>query len=78
MLRRLPLILGLIASAASLLLLGPIAVAVLLLRSSSDAQGPTLGAHLLIGLVVLALTVLAGLAAWATTRFVMRLLQRGG
>jgi hypothetical protein len=77
MLRRLPLILGLLAAAASLLLLGPIAVAVLLLRSSSDAQGPALGAHLLIGLVVLTLTASAGLAGWALTRFVIRILRRG-
>jgi len=76
MLRRLPLILGLVASAATLLLLGPIAVAVLLLRSSSDAQGPTLGAHLVIGFVLLALTALAGLAAWALTRLIVRLARK--
>lgn len=77
MLRRLPLILGAIAATAALLLLGPIAVAVLILRSSSDAQGPSLGAYVVIGFVVLAITALAGLAAWALTRLVIRLTGKG-
>ena len=78
MLRRLPLILGAVAAAAVLLLVGPVAVAVLMLRSSSDAQGPTLAAHLIIGAVVLGIAALAGLAAWALTRLALRLFGRRG
>lgn len=73
MLRRLPLVLGILASAAALLLVGPVAVAVLMLRSSSDAQGPTLAAHLLIAAAVLGIVALAGLAAWGLTRLALRL-----
>lgn len=77
MLKRLPLILGSLAGLAGLLTLGPVAVAVLLLRSSSDAHGPTLGAHILIGAVVIAVTALAALAGWTLGRLVRRLLHKG-
>ena len=76
MLRRLPAILGTLAAAAALLLLGPVAVAVALLRSSSDSHGPSLAAQLLIAAFVLAIAALAGGAAWGLTRFLIRL--RGG
>ncbi|MFN3389001.1 MAG: hypothetical protein ACK40O_08710 [Allosphingosinicella sp.] len=76
MLRRLPLILAALAGLAALLTLGPVAVAVLLLRSSSDAHGPTLGAHILIALVVVALTAAASLAGWALGRLLLRLARR--
>ena len=76
--RRLPLILGSLAAAAAILLLGPIAVAVLLLRSSSDAHGPSLGAHLLIGGAVVAIAALAFILAWGLTRLVQRLTGRRG
>lgn len=72
MLRRLPLTLAVLAGLAAFLTLGPIAAAVLLLRSSSDAQGPTVGVHILIALVVLAVTAFAAFAG----RELGRLLQR--
>jgi hypothetical protein len=74
---RLPLIAGAIAALAAFLLLGPVAVAVALLRSSSDAQGPNLAAQLFIALLVLAVTALAGLAGWGVTRLLLRLFGRG-
>lgn len=77
MLRRLPLVLGLLAAAATLLLIGPVAVAVALLRSSSDAQGPSLAAQLFIAALVLALVAAAGFGAWGLARLVLRLLGRG-
>jgi hypothetical protein len=76
--RRLPLILGAVAAFATLLAVGPVAVAVALLRSSSDAQGPTLAAQILIAILVLAVTALAGAAAWGLTHLVLRLFRRGG
>ncbi len=48
-------------------------MAVVLLRSFSDSEGPALAAQILIVLLVLALTALAGLAAWALTRCLLRL-----
>jgi hypothetical protein len=77
MARRLPLILGVLAATATLLLVGPVAVAVMLLRSSSDAEGPMLAAQIFIALVVLALAAVAGLAAWAVTRLILRLFGGG-
>jgi hypothetical protein len=78
MIRRLPVILGALAAFATLLLVGPVAVAVVLLRSSSDAQGPGLGAHILIAFLVLAVTALAGAALWGLTHLVLRLFRGGG
>ncbi|HEX8261860.1 MAG TPA: hypothetical protein VF547_03190 [Allosphingosinicella sp.] len=78
MLRRLPLVAGLVAALAALVLVGPVAVAVALLRSSSDAQGPSLAAQLLIAVLVLAVAALAGFAAWGLARLVLRLVGRGG
>ncbi len=77
MLRRLPLLLGLLAAAATLLLVGPVAVAVALLRSSSDAQGPTPAAQLFIAAFVLVLAASAGFGAWGLARLVLRLIGRG-
>lgn len=77
MIRRLPLIMGALAALAALLLLGPVAVAVALLRSSSDAQGPTLAAQVVIGALVAAVTALAAAAAWGVTHLVIRLFRRG-
>lgn len=78
MARRLPLILGSLASLAALLLLGPVAVAVALMRSSPGAQGPDVAARILIAALVLAVAALAGAAVWGLTRLVLRLLRRGG
>jgi hypothetical protein len=75
--RRLPLVLGIAAALATLLLVGPVAVAVALLRSSSDSHGPTLGARLLIAAFVAALVAAAGFVVWGLTRLVLRLLDRG-
>jgi hypothetical protein len=77
MLRRLPLIAGAIAGLAALLLVGPVAVAVALLRSSSDAAGPTLAAQIFIAALVLAIAALAALAGWGLTRLALRLFRRG-
>ena len=77
MLRRLPLILAALAGAAALLTLGPVAVAVLVLRSSSDSHGPSTGAHVVIAVAVVAVTGLAALAGWAIGRLVQRLWRRG-
>ena len=71
-LRRLPLILGALGAFAALLLLAPIAVAVILLRSSSDAHGPDVAAQILIILVVVTIVVVCGIAAWAIARFLVR------
>lgn len=76
MIRRLPLILGILAALATLLVVGPVAVAVALLRSSSDSQGPSLAAQIFIAVLVLALALLAGGLAWGLARLVLRLLGR--
>ena len=74
--RRLPLILGIAAALAVLLLLGPIAVAVVLLRSSSDAVGPGLGVQLFLGSFLLIVCAGVGLGVAALVRFVLRLIER--
>ena len=76
--RRLPIILGAVAGIAALLLVGPVAVAVALLRSSSASQGPSLAAQILIGVLVLAVTLAAAAAVWGLTHLVLRLLRRSG
>ena len=76
MIRRLPLIVGAVAALAALLLLGPVAIAVALLRSSSDAHGPSLAAQILIFLIVLGLAALAGFIGWGATRLVLKALGR--
>ena len=73
--RRLPPILGTVAGLATLLLVGPVAVAVMLLRSSPEAQGPTIAAQILIVAIVLVLAALVGFATWGLTRIVIRLLS---
>lgn len=78
MLRRLPLILGIAAALAILLLAGPVAIAVALMRSSPEARGPDLAAQLLIAALVLAAAALAGFAVRGLARLVMRLARRGG
>jgi hypothetical protein len=76
MARRLPLVVAALAALAALAVLGPVAIAVALLRSSSDARGPTLAAQILIAVPVVAAALLAGAAAWALTRLILRLLGR--
>ena len=78
MIRRLPLVLGILAGAATLLVVGPVAVAVALLRSSSDSQGPTLAAQVFIAVLVLVLVALAFAAAWGLTHLILRLFRRRG
>jgi hypothetical protein len=78
MLRRLPLILGTVTALAVLLVLGPIGLAVALLRSSPEAQGPSLAAQLSIAALVLAAVALAGAAVWGLTRLAVRLFRRNG
>jgi hypothetical protein len=73
--RRLPLVMAALAALAALLLVGPVAIAVALLRSSSDAQGPSLAAQIFIGALVVAIAALAGAAAWGLTRLVLRLFR---
>lgn len=77
MLGRLPLILGAVAALAALLVVGPVAIAVALLRSSPEAQGPSLAAQIFIAALVLGVAALAGAAAWGLTRLVLRLVRRG-
>lgn len=77
MVRRLPLILGIAAALSVLLLLGPVAIAVALMRSSPEAQAPDLAARLVIGVLVLAAAALAGVAIGGLARLVMRLARRG-
>jgi small neutral amino acid transporter SnatA (MarC family) len=77
MLRRLPLLLGLLAAAAILLLVGPVAIAMALLRSSPESPGPDLAAQLLLLAFVLTLAAAAGAIAWGLARLVVRLLGRG-
>ena len=74
---RLPLVLGIGAAAATVVLLGPIAAAVVLLRSTTDAAGPSVAVQVFIAVFVLALAAAGGFATWATTRLVLRLLGRG-
>jgi lysylphosphatidylglycerol synthetase-like protein (DUF2156 family) len=76
--RRLPLILGLAAALAVLLLVGPVAVAVALMRSSPEAQGPDLAAKIFIAALVLAAAALAGFAVWGVARLLTRLVRRAG
>jgi hypothetical protein len=71
---RLPDILGWIAALAALLTLGPIAAAVVLLRSSSDVHGPSLAAQALILLLVLGI---CAAAYWAVRWLTALLLRRG-
>lgn len=78
MLRRLPLILGTGAAVAVLLVVGPVAVAVALMRSSPEAQGPDLSAKVFLAALVLAAAALAGMAVWGSARLILRLLRRGG
>ena len=78
MLRALPLVAGIAAGLAALLAVGPVAIAVALLRSSPDAEGPTLAAQLFIAAMVVAVTALAGFAGWGLARLLVRLLRRGG
>jgi hypothetical protein len=78
MLRRLPTILGAVTALAALLLLGPIGIAVALLRSSPEAQGPSLAAQLFIAALVLTVAALAGGTVWGLTNLVLRLFRRRG
>ena len=78
MLRRLPPILGTLAALVTLLVVGPVALAMALLRSSPDVQGPTLAAQIFIALLVLALVAVAGLLGWGLGRLLLRLFRRGG
>ncbi len=76
MLRRLPLIAGIVAAITVLLVLGPIALAAALLRSSPEAEGASLAAKLLIASLLLAITALTALGAWWLTRLILRRLGR--
>ncbi len=78
MLRRLPLILGAVTALAALLVLGPIGIAVALLRSSPEAQGPSLAAQIFIGVLVLTVAALAGASVWGLTRLILGLFRRRG
>lgn len=78
MIRRLPVIMGGLAAVSTLLVVGPVAIAVALLRSSSDAQGPSLAAQIFIAALVLALAAIAFALGWALTRLILRLFRRRG
>ena len=74
--KRLPAIFGAIAALAAFLIVAPVAVAVALLRSSSDAAGPSLAAQILITVLVIFIVAAAGLGGWALTRFILRFLGK--
>lgn len=75
MLRRLPAIVGGLAALSALLLAGPVAVAVALMRSSPESRGPDLAAQIFIGFLALAFVALAGFAGWAAARLLIRLFR---
>ena len=77
MLRRLPLVLGIVAALSALLVVGPVALALALLRSSPEAQGPSLAGQLFLAVLTVAVAAVAGLAAWGLTRLLLRLSGRG-
>ena len=77
MLRRLPLVLGIVAALATLMVVGPVGVAVALMRSSPDSSGPDLAAQVFIALLVLAAAAVAGLGVWGLARLLLRLARRG-
>lgn len=72
-----PRIIGWTAFAAVLLLIGPIAFAVVMLKSSPEAEGSDPAAKLLVALIVLAAAGLAGWLAKRLTLLVLRLAGRG-
>lgn len=76
--RKGPIVAGALAALATLLLVGPVAVAVALLRSSSDARGPDLAAQILIGAFLLVLVALAYFAGWGAARLLQRWLGGRG
>ncbi len=78
MLRRLPLIAGLVCAAGALLVVGPVALAVALLRSSPGASGPHPAALLLLAALALAAAALAGVVGWGVAKLLVRLLGRRG
>jgi hypothetical protein len=78
MLRRLPLIAGLVAAVAAFLVVGPVALAVAWLRSNPGGSGPELPAQLFIAALAIAATALAGVLGWGLARLLVRLLGRGG
>lgn len=71
-----PRIIGWTAFAAVLVLIGPIAFAVVMLKSSPEAEGSD-PAKLLVALIVLAAAGLAGWLAKRLTLLVLRLAGRG-
>jgi hypothetical protein len=73
---RLPAILGWIAGLAMLLFLGPIGLAVALLRSGPEAAGADPAAKIFIALLVLVASALTGLAAYVLARLASRLFRR--
>jgi small neutral amino acid transporter SnatA (MarC family) len=75
---RLPLVLGAVAALATLLVVGPVALAVALIRSSPDGRAPDLAAQILILALALATAALAGWAVRGLTRRILRLLRRDG
>ena len=69
---------ALAGAVAALLFLGPIGVAVVMLRCCSDSTGPTLGAWIVLGVLLLVVVGLAALAAGFLAWLVRRLLARAG
>jgi hypothetical protein len=65
-----------LAGGAALLGLGPVAVAVVMLRCCDDAAGPTAGAWLVLGTVLAALVALAALLGALLARLARRALAR--
>ena len=63
-------------AALALILLGPVAVAVVMLRCCDDARGPGIAARIVVGLVVLVIAIGVGTASGALVELVRRSLSR--
>ena len=74
--RRLPRLLGLAAGLLALLLIGPVALAVALMRSSPEAAGAHPAAQAFIAFLAVAGAALVGCAVWLVSALVLRLLGK--
>lgn len=72
----LPSILGGLAAFAVLIVLGPFAAAVVMLRSGPEVAGSDPAAKIIVGLLVVALAGLAGLIVYGAARLLHRLFRR--
>ena len=79
--RRLPrsvYVVGAVGAVAAVVLVGPVAVAVVMLRCCSDSTGPTATAWLVLGAILAAIAAVAAAAAGLAWAWVRRLVRRSG